>query len=509
MRENSTLYICSTTHVPKLFETPHMTDKAHGLFGSLVKDLIDVSYYYNVSFKWVAYPGIGERIGHSNAYSGCIGQVQSGQSDTAIYMIDYPSEIVNVTQGHVFFEETIGWIGAFPFVEYTPFNFAETFAAFDSTTWLIILALLILFRIFVGIKLKMLRKFYPPEERRIRRNNYTHRIVTHFTGNGEIESNTVTMKLTWMLLSLFSFFTICIFGGLMQTGLVLTKQPLIFESYDEMMARGIKPTFYEGVYGHTEFSKAEPGTSEHKLWSWTTKRYNESVYLRKLADFGPGALRDGADVTNFRRIFFSATSLLTMWQIAVCDTMARGGKYGFEKLLPMQRGFVNEEDMVQDSKWQVYTRRAKSIGSKLMQFVYNHKTPFVHIINPFLKRIVEHGIFTHALGTAITDYNVILSFLPDKSMLGEEKIDFALKEACIESTIADHERNADELSFVTLNSMKSCFEILLIPVALALTFFAYEWAMMNIFKRKRRVRPNVTFGKRNKFKSTQVTTRSI
>ena len=84
-------------------------------------------------------------------------------------------------------------------------------------------------------------KYNSQKYKLVRWRNYTCRILAHFTGDGEIESNDDTMRVTYITLSLFSFLVLAVFRNLMKTGLVVPMPPLIFENYDDLIKYNVKP----------------------------------------------------------------------------------------------------------------------------------------------------------------------------------------------------------------------------------------------------------------------------
>ena len=90
------------------------------------------------------------------------------------------------------------------------------------------------------------------------------------------------MKALWVLLTVFSFLSITIFSGLINTGLVLSETSLIFDSYEKMMERNITPTFYKIMTAEKSFSEAGQDSPEHKLWTWARERFSRDQMVRSL-----------------------------------------------------------------------------------------------------------------------------------------------------------------------------------------------------------------------------------
>ena len=468
--DGGNFYICNPVKVPLIWETRHLTDETSGKFKHL-GGYIDFFKWPNFTSKWIAYPGIGERISQSDAFTGCIGQLQRGESDFMFYMKEYPSDIENVTQGHVTVEQAIGYIGSFHFAEFRPFTFENEFASFDLATWMTILSFLIFLRLFIAIKLRMMRRFYRRTARKIRRKDYTYRVLAHFSRKGEIESNTVTMKATWMVLSLFSFFMFTIFCNLMGTGLVMSKPPLIFENYDDLIKYNVKLTFAKQLTVHHIFANAKAGTPEHKLWMWATKQASPDEMVLD-TDFNT-LLAKAIETANYQRVFVSMEAVLRMVRTSVCHSLASGDTQMYKKLL----GIANEipgMNKIKDNHYQTYIRYPKSLKPQMMQIIYSKYGTFNDQIHAQLRKIFERG-FWRREETIISTSSMTSVMIDERALFGQNKIDHDLEHDCMQSIPVVENKSADELSFVTFESLKTSLAILLGCILISSIFYLYEF----------------------------------
>ena len=466
---------------PMIWETPNNSDKAIGSLGH-VTNYIDFIGVANVSRKWIAYPGLGKRIGNTDAYSGCIGLLQSGQADTMFFLVDYPSDIENVTQGHVIFDEPIGYMGAFPWAKFKPFTFEEQFASFDLATWMTILSFIVFLRLFIAVKLRMMRRFYPRRIRRIRRSDYTYRVLAHFAGTGEIESNTVTMKTTWMVLSLFSFFMFATFDGLMGTGLVMSQPPLIFENYDDLIKYNVKPTFGKQVTAHYAFANAKPGTPEHKLWTWATKQFTEDDMI---VDLDPHkSSKPLIEAANHESVFFSLRTLMQLLRANLCRLLGHGTK--FTTILNLSNETRGLEK-IKDTHFQIYFRYPASLKSQMKQMIYSNTALNKKHLSSGLKNLVEHG-FILSERAKLTGFSIISSLIDEKTFFGGKEMDHRTQRACMESNPVDEERSADEMSVVTLSSLQTCIQIFWALLCILSVFAIYGWFKAKMHRQHRNKR---------------------
>ena len=467
--DERTLYVCSPVKMPLVWETRHLTDETSGKYQHM-RVFIDLLKWSNGTYKWIAYPGIGERIGQSNAYSGCIGQVQRGETDLMFYLIDYPNEIENVTQGHVFLDQELGYIGSFHYAQFKPFTFERGFVSFDLTIWLTILSFLVLLRLFIAIKLRMMRRFYPQKVRKMRRSDYTYRVVTHFTGRGAIESNTVTMKTTWMVLSLFSFYISTIFYGLMGTGLVMSEPPLILENYDDLIKYNVKPTFGQELTVHHAFTKAKPGTPEHKLWTWASKKFRKDDLMIDL-DFNH-LMVNAIESANNQRVFVSMGIILQMVRASVCHFLASGDGKGYKKLLGFADGVPGVEKF-KDNHYQNYLRFPKSLKPQMLQIIYSRDVTLKDLFHAKLRKILERG-FVQSEIDKLSTFSLTSAVMDERAFFGQNKIDHQLKHDCMQAIPVAEERSADDQSFVTFASLEGSFAVFFACILISSLFYFYE-----------------------------------
>ena len=473
-REESTIYFCNPHRLKMIFETPDSTDQMDGSL-SHMRDYILMTKPKNVTFKWIAYPGVGEKINGTDGYTGCTGLVQSGRADLMTYLLHYPVDMVNVSQGQVFYEDRYGYIGSFPFAKFEPFNVAKIFSSFDTNSWIIIFSLLFIFRLLIFINFKLLLKYYPLKFQSIRRQNYTFRVLVHFIEKGRIEDNTVTLKAIWFLLTLFSFFSIYIFYGLTKTGSVMSKPPLIFEDYDHLIKQNIMPTLLS--VNQELFTK--PGSPEYKLWTWARANFAESELIVGTENRTEQIAKCAIETGNYKRVSFAISFLLNIIRTTMCDFMARGGKEGFQKVLGFLKSaytsLQKEELRLKNSQFQVYIKYPKSMKSQMLQVVYSQNSPYQHHMQIQSVKLFEHG-FIHRERKNLDDINIAKFVLTDfEFVFGSNKIDRHMKHICMQSSPVGEERSADQISVIPLVAMRTCFEVFLFSIFISSIYFIREW----------------------------------
>ena len=275
------------------------------------------------------------------------------------------------------------------------------------------------------------------------------------------------MKALWMLLTVFSFLSITIFSGLINTGLVLSETPLIFDSYEKMMEKNVKPTFLKYMSPMKYFIRAREGTPEHKLWTWAKERFPLDHMLRDI-DVDT-AMKNVIDGAYQKRVFFVLGIGAEVFRTSMCDTFAKAGETGFKKLSM----FFPPEHRSLPWKRQVYIRYSDTLKTTMLQTVHSPKSRFTNALRSFLSRMREHGIVEHLVKKQFKENNFLAQLIP-KTLLDNQRTDFVLREACRQTIINDGERSVDEMSTVTLDCFKTCLQIFMALLLLCILVFCFE-----------------------------------
>lgn len=477
-KDDSTIYICSPVEQRTLLETPHMTSKIYGVFAYLLEDYYEFVRIRNLTIRWIAYPGVGERIGNTDSYTGCIGLMQSGLAEGMLYPLEYPVDMENVTQGYLLMDDRKGFMGSFPLAKFKPFDFLGTFSSFNLLTWFIIFVLLFLFRFFMYIHLQLEKKFNPHAKKRTR--DAMFRIFSHFSGRGQIEmeeSEALSVKVLWILLTIFSFLCITIFSGLMNTGLVVSKPPLTFKSYEHLMKYNVKPSFFDQLILHRHFIHAEPGTPEHKLMTWSQRRFQKDDLIVKVRVLS--LMEVTVETVNYERVLFAMESLLKVVRVTLCDLLARAHMKGIDN-------FKDLHPRIKDMKafkFQSYIQYPPSLKTQVMQMIISKTNRFSDYFNSIVFRVRENGLlnkrYSQVTGTAIVHPLGGAEFWGSKT-------DVELKETCLQSTLVPDNKSADELSVVTFASMQTCYVSFALFVVILICVLGHEKVKYQMRSKRRR-----------------------
>lgn len=268
----------------------YRSQKFHGIFSSFAVDLLDsITRASNATFQIRSKDdGYGKPIDGSNgAYEGCIGLLQTNQSDAIMYLDNYPHPAINISQGMVMTDVAVS-IMTF----YQPSNngmrlaaqMERFFLAFYPSVRLLWVATMVLSIIALFAKeslnswagrMKHRKNMHKPRIERI-----TYEILVHAHRFGEISKSTgLFRKILFSTLSLFSLlviFYLCIY---VNTELVVIPAPKTIRSYEEMLQAGCAAYFISGSDIYRSFESAPNGSIEKSLWDYSVANYPMSIVL--------------------------------------------------------------------------------------------------------------------------------------------------------------------------------------------------------------------------------------
>lgn len=439
---------CNPVKVLGFLEGDNLSTKLTGLMGHLVNEfVVPKTKKFNKTLKFSSYHGFGERIGNSDSFTGCLGQIQSKTADSILGLFDYPMDVVNVSQGHIIYEERVGFVGSFPQAKFEPFEFSKTVEAFDEATWFTIIATLILFRIVIWTTYKCLDR--KPTERDI-----TFRMLSHFSKDGQIDSTGLTMKVIFMVLAVFSLVVIEIFCSLLRTGLVVSQPPKIMTNYDDLIKHNVKPSFIQGFYEHRYFKYADVETDENKLWKWGVDKFGEDDLMLLATPIN--LVNVSLQVANYKRVLFGFTDVLQTCRLTLCTIIERGEK-SVKKLVELSHAFGVRENLDQ-YKFQTYIRYGKNMKSKIKQILLAENRELVAAARSYLAKLHEFGWIDRARDD-LQKINLIDEALNTKKLGQKGQGRNIITSNCMLSQPVDEDRSVDEESSVSLVSLITCITV--------------------------------------------------
>ena len=289
---------------------------------------------FNITLEFMSKQGLGERIEHSDQYTGCLGRLQRNETDMLFSLVQYPLNVINVTQGLIISESGISMLSFYYHKSQITQQLTESFKLFSLAVWLLIFCSLLSIwvllyarqRITVKMRTQIRQNLYylslvfygygVKRRTRVPRDHLMYQVITHFCKVGEIYGRSLLHCLLFILLSVMSLVVLHYFGTLIKTDLVVIPYPDILKSLDDMMAAGALPLFYYGFNNEYVFINAPAGSPERKFWDWATKKQpnlrrmqiypgivDVEVYLDDVLESKRVVLVDDIMGTTFRKIF--------------------------------------------------------------------------------------------------------------------------------------------------------------------------------------------------------------
>lgn len=275
---------------PRNFKRLIEYDRAGNRFNGLVGDPITAAFYtvskvLNMTVEIQADDaGVGVYRGDLNRYDGCLGEIQMNRSDMILQMNPYPIEIEDVSQGLIFYETSLMFIAAYNKTgEDGQAQLLESFYGFEPNLWGLCFFTWLLMTGFIIMEEAFYR--WMRKEPKTKDDNAFYQVVTHCTQVGAIDDGELPRRLLFMSASVFALLVVNYFSSMIKTDLVTIKDPLVFESYDDIIERGAIPMFMRGQSYRTLFS--EPGAEPYrkKLWDYAIETFGERRIYVDLSAF--------------------------------------------------------------------------------------------------------------------------------------------------------------------------------------------------------------------------------
>ena len=398
---------CSTSHrIVKMVEKkivacvpvvlPFFLDlnnnKVTGLFATYVNSYLEVvkKEFNATTMIHVSKTGLGDRIGDSDSYDGCLGELQRGEADIIGQAMNYPLDIVNVSQGFILFDERVAFSGVFPRPDSVKAaDLARSIYVFEWPIYLVIFFYLVLFavvfkiRCYMRMKIqksiilargdtsmqkKLVQALHRRIERRSKRSPGFSDIVRHFAQTNFIEEDSYFVAVITTVLTLFSFFILAYFNNLLNTDLVIPNKAKMYENYDELMENNVKPMFLVGMSYHEDLKYAKEGSKGKLFWDWAVRKFGEKnlFSLPELQYFGDHLF----DIANSQKVLFASHIMGMLFRSSVCDVLDRK----FANLDTLAKQFDPRPiDWYQFEDTQVYTRNDDSAPNVIKSIVFSRK----------------------------------------------------------------------------------------------------------------------------------------
>ena len=234
----------------------------------------------------------GERIsGSSESYSGCIGLLQTNQSDAMMYLTDYPHSATNVSQGLVMTDEVIEMITTYrPSTHRMDLAQIErSFNSFHPEVW-ILCSITMVCSMFILVAKELLNNWVGQmigvkSPARLHHRRLLFEVITHMTNHGKLSiTGGFVRKIIFLVLSCFSLVVILYLSLSIKTDLVVITPPKTVHSYEQLVSNQAGVCFFAGSDHYRSFKFAPKRTLERRLWDFSVSKYSLNRVLFSYGD---------------------------------------------------------------------------------------------------------------------------------------------------------------------------------------------------------------------------------
>ena len=287
------LRVCYPHNFKRLLEYKEEDGAFHGLLGVYVEEgfafaeKMIQAQLKNVSVEIQADDlGVGEYKEDQGHYDGCLGQLQFNQSEMMMQLSPYPLAIENVSQGLILLETGLNFASGYDKTELGgPIQLLNSLKAFRWSVWLLCMITCIAMSIFLTIEesfYQWFRKLIGARAKKSHGNIY--QAMAQCFRRGRLHDRRITRRILFLCASLHSLLVVHYFNSDAKTELVVVKDPLIMESYDDIADRQIIPLFPKGMSYNLFFKSPEAEPFRRKLWQYAIESYGED---RLYVDLSP------------------------------------------------------------------------------------------------------------------------------------------------------------------------------------------------------------------------------
>ena len=418
--KNPELKVCVPAAFSYLLEINN--NKLSGLFARQASPyikLLEKNFNATLTFQ-LSDSGLGERIGDTDSYNGCLGMLQRGEADLITQTVDYPLDIVNISQGSIVFDERATFIGVFARPDsMKAADFARCIYNFEWRIYLLIFSYLVLFAIVFKVRSymkmhmqksiimangtkSMNRRLLHTLVRRIKRKSRKSSgfldIVRHFAQTNFIEENSYFVAVITTVLTLFSFFILAYFNSLLNTDLVIPNKAKMYENYDELMENNVKPLFIKGMSYQSDLKNSANGSKGKLFYEWAVKKFGEENLSAKSAieSFANHTI----DMVSGEKVLFVGDIIAMTFKTTICDMLDRD----FEKIATVFKGLDPRPlpwHLYEDS--QAYARYDDSAPNKIKSMMVGKRIieseKYFSIAKLRFNRFVQAGLILRYLKT--------------------------------------------------------------------------------------------------------------
>ena len=433
--EDLEMKICYPTEIPMLLESTN--NRLSGVFSSYVGPYFEMlKQTFNSSIIVLEEnPGIGQEVNEDGVYDGCLGKLQRGEADLMANTIDYPLNIVNVSQGFIAFDEQISFAGAFARPESVKkADFMRSIYAFHWSVYMLVSIYLLAFSVILRVRSSLKRNSimtmaqYKAKRRsmELAREQVKQRlksdpglvdVLRNFVRTNFLVPKSFTFSVLIIFLNLFSFFFFTYFNSLLNTDLVIPGKAKLFEDYEQIMKHGVKPIFFTDSSYYGDLKYAKNGSKGHEFWNWAVNKFGGEEKLNIKANIDE-VIKNLPSILAGNMLLFTGDIIALSIRSTMCELFDR--KFSRLKfLLQTLNPKPFDWDKYQDS--QMYTRKDPSAPNKIKSIIIGKRflenAKLFALAKKLFLRYFEHGHF-HANINMLINAKVSTQIPGFKSLLG-------------------------------------------------------------------------------------------
>jgi hypothetical protein len=319
---HDTMRICYIPTPPAVLwqYDPRMPNGGHfkGLFLAKIYNLY-IEVVSKVSHNLTVHTGSGQKSHH--VMDGCLGMLQQNKSDLILSDVPFPTSGHHLIHGPPLMNGRVGMMSTYHFGYRSKFpDLMSFFAGFSPDVWVVVLLLdiLIAFSKYItnnvftreisdirnavtDIKFLVRANMAPLAElaiivrhkhlirvwkkkvasrRTSSRHKATmtsfvskqlHRFLLYFDQTDPLEQSSLTIAAFAFFMLAFSFYVKFYFTSLISTSAVVIDQPTTIESYADVLASSMRPTWLSPADQRNEFSAAPIESQARKIWQKASK----------------------------------------------------------------------------------------------------------------------------------------------------------------------------------------------------------------------------------------------
>lgn len=204
----------------------------------------------------------------------CMYSMQMNESDFSTTFVSHPLMASNLKQLQPFVSDKLYLFSRYNVsTQIYAADFVKALATvFTVELWMLISLFILMFWVLIKLNVKLVGKFVHRKHKVTK--DHLYRVMAQVFNDDYITTETLSMKVSSIFLTLFSFYFVTYLSLLINTDIIVVAEPSIINTYDDLLAKArIKILFMPMFDSFNPFEFADPGSKEGQIW----KRSLESV----------------------------------------------------------------------------------------------------------------------------------------------------------------------------------------------------------------------------------------